>query len=463
MGVGSPEVSNLSGKVTKKQVKDLRRAFKNDDGARIVQNAVTRTSVVDIALSREVVANTDFTFSTKLDDWKATNQKASGRCWLFAVLNLMRPGAMEKMGIKEFEFSQAHSHFWDKFERSNQNLEAIIATADRPLDDRTIGFILDHPSEDGGQWNMAINVINKHGVVPQAAFPESQSSSSTRYMNANLRLLIRSIACEIRDLMDGGGTAKEARAHKQERMGDVWRLLCTHLGTPPEKFDWQWRDKDGEFHTRGTMTPIEFRDEFVTIDYNDYVCLVHDPRNPKLQTYTVDFLQNVYGGPPVEYLNIEIGEMKDITRRILEDGETVWFGCDTGKHMHRTLGLWDAKLFEFEEMYGVEFGIDKRQRLDYHHSLMTHAMLFTGVDVTDKGVRRWRVENSWGAKQSGRDGFYTMNDSWFDEYMFEIAAHKSYLSKEMVAALETEPVVLPAWDPMGSLACSNCGTDAENR
>ena len=453
----------MSGKVTKKRIKELRKAFAADAGAKVVQNAVTATTVQNVALSRDVVVNTDFSFSTKLDDWKVTNQKASGRCWLFAVLNLMRPSTMKKMNVKDFEFSQAHLHFWDKFERANQNLEAIIETADRPIDDRTIGFILDHPSEDGGQWNMAINVINKYGLVPKSAYPESQSSSSTRWMNANLRLLVRAIASELRTLIDAGSSAKQAREHKVKRMEDVWRLLCIHLGTPPEKFDWQWRDKDGEFHTRGTMTPAQFRDEFVTIDYNEYVCLVHDPRNPKMQTYTVDFLQNVAGGPPVMYLNIEMNQMKDITRRILEDGEPVWMGCDVGKHMHRKLGLWDGRLYEFEEMYGIEFGLDKAQRLDYHHSLMTHAMLFTGVDVTDKGVRRWRVENSWGDKESGQKGYYTMNDSWFDDWMFEIAAHKSFLSDEMLAALDTEPVVLPAWDPMGSLACSHCGGDERNR
>jgi bleomycin hydrolase len=278
----------------------------------------------------------------------------------------------------------------------------------------------------------------------------------------NLRLLVRSVASELRGIIDGGGSVKDARAHKSKRMEDVWQLLCIHLGTPPTKFDWQWRDKDNEFHSRGTMTPDEFRDEFVTIDFNDYVCLVNDPRNPQMQTYTVDFLQNVVGGPPVEYLNISIEEMKNITRKILEDGTPVWMGCDVGKQMHRKLGLWDAKMFEFEEMYGIEFGLDKGGRLNYHHSLMTHAMLFTGVDVDNKGTRRWRVENSWG-KNGGVDGYYTMNDSWFDEYMFEIAAPKSFLSKEMLAALETTPIVLPAWDPMGSLACSHCGEDNQNR
>tara|TARA_B100001113_G_C21095556_1_gene616416 strand:- start:1048 stop:1752 length:705 start_codon:yes stop_codon:yes gene_type:complete len=234
-------------------------------------------------------------------------------------------------------------------------------------------------------------------------------------------------------------------------MEDVWRVLCIHLGTPPETFDWQWRDKDKKFHREGEMTPQDFVKKFVKEDVEDFICLVHDPRNPTMQTYTVDWLQNVVDGPPVLYLNIGIEEMKEITRAMLEDGMPVWMGCDVGKQMHRKNGLWDANLFEFEELYGVEFGLDKAERLRHHQTLMTHAMLFTGVDVVDGKTRRWRVENSWG-DEGGRKGFYTMNDNWFDEYMFEIAAPSKYLTDQMKAALDTEPIVLPPWDPMGSLA-----------
>ena len=245
----------MSGTVTQKQIAELRSQFSGDATAKILQNAVTTTTIQEVALNRDVVASTDFSFSTKLDDWKATSQKASGRCWLFAFLNLFRKGAIEKMNVKDFEFSQAHLHFWDKFERANANLEAVIATAERDIDDRALGVLLAHPSEDGGQWNMAVNIVLKHGVVPQSVYPESQSSSSTYRMNANLRHLVRAIAAEIRGIMEAGGSEGQAREHKQKRMADVWKLLNIHLGTPPRHFDWQWRDKDDEFHRRGRMTP----------------------------------------------------------------------------------------------------------------------------------------------------------------------------------------------------------------
>ena len=441
----------MPGEITKKQIDKMRKEFESDSSARVAQNAVTSNNLSSVTLRRDLVQEIDFTFSTKLDEWKATNQKSSGRCWLFATLNLFRPGTMKKMNVKEFEFSQAHIHFWDKFERSNHFLEAIIETSGRPVDDRTIHFLLSDPIGDGGQWNMAMNLIRKHGLVPKSAYPESNSSSSTRWMNSILKDILRSSASEIRGILDSGGSEKEARSHKDSRMEDIWRVLCIHLGTPPESFDWQWRDKDKEFHRRGEMTPQQFAEEFVDVDWEEYVCIVNDPRNEYYQTYTVDYLQNVAGGPPVVYLNVPSDEMKSITQEILEDGMPVWMGCDVGKQMDRKRGLWDANLFETNELYCVDYGMSKADRLRYGQTMMTHAMLFTGVDIYEGKPRRWRVENSWG-DDSGQKGFYTMNDNWYDEHMFEIASPKKYLTDKMVKGLETVPIVLEAWDPMGSLA-----------
>tara|TARA_Y100001001_G_scaffold126500_1_gene125130 strand:+ start:488 stop:1813 length:1326 start_codon:yes stop_codon:yes gene_type:complete len=437
--------------ITRKQVAELRKGFAANPSNKVAQNAVTNVQLPDLTLDRNLVQNMDSSFSTKLDDWKVTAQMKSGRCWLFATLNLFRVGAMKKMNLKNFEFSQAHIHFWDKFERANHLLEAIIETADRPVDDRTIHFLLSDPIGDGGQWNMAMNLIRKHGLVPKSAYPESNTSSATRWMNTELKNILRSSACEIRAILEGGGTEDEAREHKEKRIADVWKMLCIHLGTPPKTFDWQWRDKDDEFHRKGRMTPQQFAAEYVDIEWEDYVCIVNDPRNEYYRTYTIDFLQNVAGGPPVVYLNVPSKEMKAVTQRLLEDGMPVWMGCDVGKEMDRKKGLWDADLFDVEGLYGVEYGMDKADRLRHNQTMMTHAMLFTGVDVVNGRARRWRVENSWGG-ETGQKGYYTMNDSWYDEYMFEIAAPTSYLNEKMVAGLETEPVVLPAWDPMGSLA-----------
>jgi bleomycin hydrolase len=433
----------------------LRKDFSASPAYRLAQNAVTRVSVDDVALNREVITSTDHSMSTLLDDWKVTNQEHSGRCWLFAGLNLFRVGAMRKMGLKEFEFSQNYAMFWDKFERANYFLEAIIETADRDIDDRTVAHLLTAVADDGGQWNMFVAIVQKHGLVPKSVMPETQSSSNTSRMNSVLRNLLRQGSKSIRAAASSGG-ADAARAEKGELLKVIYRVLCIHLGTPPDRFDWQWNDKDREFHRDGVLTPQEFAAKYVDLPLDDYVCVVHDPRStsPVGATFTVEYLGNVLGARPVTYLNVDMTLLKSIAARTIEGGEPVWFGCDVGKMMSSDYGLWDVNLYDLASVYDTEFSLNKADRLVYGDTLMTHAMLFTGVDVLDGATRRWRVENSWGSDR-GKDGYYTMNDSWFDEHVFEIAARKDLLPAELQQALDTEPIVLPAWDPMGALARSS--------
>jgi bleomycin hydrolase len=417
------------------------------------QNAVTQVSIEDVALDHAVAIGITPTFSTVLDDWTVTNQKRTGRCWMFAGLNLLRVGAMKAMNLRDFEFSQNYTLFWDKVERANYFLEAIIETIDRDVDDRTVATLLDRPIDDGGQWNMFVNLIKKHGVVPKSVMPETESSSNTRPMNGVLRSKLREGAMTLRALHADGVSSEEVRAKKEEIVAAIYRIVAIHLGNPPSNFDWQWTDRDRVFHRDGAMTPQEFAAKYITLPIDEFVCLVHDPRptSPFGKTFTVDYLGNVVGGAIVKYLNVESDLMKQIAQRVIVGGEPVWFGCDVGKMMRRDLGIWDAKLFDFEGLYGTEFSLDKSSRLLYHETLMTHAMLFTGVDVVDGAPRRWRVENSWG-EENGQKGYYTMNDSWFAEYTFEIAARKSELPPELQQALDLDPIVLPAWDPMGALA-----------
>ena len=442
-----------AGVLTTERLQSFQADFGDKPAYKLAQNAVTQTTVDDVALNRSVITSTDHTFSNLLDDWEVTNQKKSGRCWMFAGLNLFRVGAMKKMNLKDFQFSQNYTLFWDKLERANYFLEAIIETADQPLDDRTVAFLLGHPVDDGGQWNMFVNVVKKHGLAPQAVMPETESSSNTARMNSILIAKLREGAMQLRDLRASGAPMEAARAAKQDILTVIYRILSVHLGTPPTSFDWQWNDKDKKFNRDGELTPQQFAENYVTLPIDEYVCMVNDPReaSPFGKTFTVQHLGNVVGGQIVKYLNVEMDVMKDIAMRTITDGEPVWFGCDVGKMMRRDLGIWDAELFDYENLYDTPFDLTKSDRLLYHQTVMTHAMLFTGVDVVDGQPRRWRVENSWG-DENGKKGFFVMNDSWFGEYMFEIAARKRYLPPELQEALELEPIVLPPWDPMGSLA-----------
>ena len=432
---------------------EFQEAYEAQPAHQLMQNVVTQHDVNDVALNRNIVAQAANSFSTVLDDWKVTNQARSGRCWMFAGLNLFRSETRNLLNVKEFEFSQSYVMFWDKMERANYILEAVIETADRPIDDRVVAWLLNQPLGDGGQWDMFVSLVRKHGVVPKTVMPETESSGNSMRMNAGLNYQVRQGARNIRRLYSDEAGLDAMRDAKQGALQAIYQILCIHLGNPPAEFDWQWKDKDGEFRRDGAMTPLEFAEKYIATPMEEFVCLVHDPResSPPGRTYTVQYLGNVVDGTRITYLNVDIELMKDIAMRMLQDGQPVWMGCDTGKQMHRDKGLWDAELFDYGSVYNADFEMDKAERLEYHQTAMTHAMLFTGVDVVDGKPRRWRVENSWDDKV-GDKGFFLMNDSWFAEYMFEIAAPKSYLPEELQRALDTEPIVLPPWDPMGSLA-----------
>lgn len=416
-------------------------------------NAVTRVGVDSVAIDHAVATAVTTSVSHRIDDWKVTNQRKSGRCWLFAALNLMRTGAKKEMGVKDFEFSQNHAMYFDKLERANYFLTSIIETAEQPVDERLPAFLLESVLGDGGQWNMAVSLFTKHGVVPKSAMPETQSSSDTRRMNTSLQTVLRRGAARLRDLVTMGAGAGEIDAARLAVVADVHRVLTIHLGTPPSSVDWQWTDDEKNFHRVGPLTPQEFFARYVSIDLDDYVCLVDDPRpeHPKGASLTVEHLGNVVGGAPVRYLNVDIATAKKAAMATIVDGEPVWFGCDVSQQMQREDGIWDAALYDYAGVYGTELAMDKQTRVRHHDSLMTHAMLLTGVDVFEGTSRRWRVENSWGT-EGGQDGYYTMNDSWFEEYVFEVVVNKSRLTPELRAALDHDPIVLPAWDPMGALA-----------
>jgi len=296
-------------------------------------------------------------------------------------------------------------------------------------------------------------LVAKHGVVPKTSMPETESSANSGRMNASLNYQTRQGAKRIRDAYAKESGLDELRGIKDQTLKVIYDVLCIHLGTPPTEVDWQWKDKDDKFTRSDKLTPLQFAADYLQTDIHDYVSLIHDPResSPEGATFTVEYLGNIVDAPAIRYLNVDIQLMKDITLKMLEDGKSVWMGCDTGKQMHRDLGLWDADLFDYASVYGADFSMNKAERLEYHQTAMTHAMMFTGVDVVGGVPRRWRVENSWDDKV-GNKGFFMMNDSWFAEYMFEIAVPKEYLPPELQEALELEPIVLPAWDPMGSLA-----------
>ncbi|CAG8551696.1 11992_t:CDS:2 [Ambispora leptoticha] len=416
-------------------------------------NAVSAEDMTKILLSREVTISDIHVFSEKIElEAKVTNQKSSGRCWLFAATNVMRLILMKRYNIDELELSQPYLFFYDKLEKSNFFLENMIQLAGKEsIDSRLVQYLLKDPVNDGGQWDMVVNLLTKYGVVPKAAFPESYNSSNTYRVDMILTSKLREFAHKIRDLHANGYNVDKLRHLKVRMMEDVYRILAICLGEPPKRFDWTFRDRDGKYHQFLNLTPKKFYDEIIQYKAEETFSLVNDPRNPYRELYTVEYLGNICGGYPIRYVNIPIDEMKRLTIQVLRSGRPVWFGADVGKFSHYSLGILDNKVYDFELAFNIKFGLNKEQRLHYGDSSMTHAMVFTGVHIEDDKPIRWRVENSWGDDR-GQKGYFVMSDDWFSDWVYQIVLEKKDAPKEYVDVLDQKPIALPAWDPMGSLA-----------
>ncbi|MFQ6678398.1 MAG: C1 family peptidase [Fidelibacterota bacterium] len=438
-----------------KNIKSYRKSTNKNPQVRLARNAAIRGDIMDVALDWEAFRKIDHTFSELISgEMKVTNQKSSGRCWGFAGLNLFRIYLGRKYNLKKFEFSQNYFMFCDKLEKSNYFLENIIKTVDEPRDGRLVMHLLMDPIQDGGQWHMFTNLIEKYGVLPQSEMPESYQSSQSMRMNRMITRKLRGFAKDLRTGYEKGSDIKKLRAMKDNMLRIVYQMLTICLGTPPEKFDWQVRDKDKKFRRFENLTPKKFFEDHVGLNLKDYVCLINCPMSDKTykEVYTVDYLGNVIEGNIIRYLNLPSKRLKDAASSSIKDDNPVWFGCDVGKHFHRNLGVMDMDIFDYELFYSTEFPMTKGDRLEYGDSQMTHAMLFTGVDIDGKGYpRKWRVENSWGDKR-GDKGYDIMTDSWFNEYTYEVVVHKDYVTKDELAIYQKDPVRLPPWDPMGALA-----------
>lgn len=438
------------------EITALRAAYDADPVARVATNALARTPLKDVALDRSVVTSVDHSFSVVVDDeWVTTNQRETGRCWIFAALNLFRSRARTALGVADLQLSQSYVSFWDRLERANWFLTTIAQTATAYDDgDRTLDTLLTTPLEDAGQWDMLVNVVGKHGVVPTSVMPDTCGAADTRAMNGLLYRWLRHGAVTLRAMVRAGAAAAAVDARRRELLSTVYRVLTGVLGVPPTDFDWQWTDSAGAFHRVGRMTGQQFMARYVDLPLQEYVCLVNDPRNPYGQTYTVDRLGNLVGGREVQYLNVEIEVLARAAADTLRAGEPVWFGCDASKMWRQDVGVLDPGIYDFGSLFGFAghtVPADRRQRLESRDSQLTHAMLFTGVDLLDGEPRRWRVEDSYGP-EPGRKGFHVMTADWFREYLYEVVIRRDRLPADVAAGLATLPVVLPLWDPMGALA-----------
>ncbi|HFI0400043.1 TPA: aminopeptidase C [Streptococcus suis] len=418
------------------------------------ENAVSHNGLLKSLETRQSAIDNDYVFSIDLTKDAVSNQKASGRCWMFAALNTFRHKLISDFKLENFELSQAHTFFWDKYEKSNWFLEQIIATADQEIGSRKVKFLLDTPQQDGGQWDMVVALFEKYGVVPKSVYPESISSSASRELNQYLNKLLRQDAQILRDLLAKGASSEEVQVQKENLLQEIFNFLAVNLGLPPHSFDFAYRDKDNVYHRDTNVTPQAFYEKYVGLKLSDYVSIINAPTTdkPYNKSYTVELLGNVVGAPAVRYLNVEMNRFKELAIAQLKAGESVWFGSDVGQSSNRQTGIMATNTYDFSSGLGIHFHQDKAGRLDYSESLMTHAMVLTGVDLDDnEQPLKWKVENSWGDKV-GDKGYFVASDSWMDEYTYQIVVRKEFLTPEELAAYQAQPQVLAPWDPMGALA-----------
>lgn len=443
------------------------QAFKSDKN-RLAQAAISRGNFQDMIIDRSALNKNIGVFNTQiqLEGTPITYQRSSGRCWIFASLNVLRIALQQKLKIPSFQFSQTYLFFYDKLEKSNWFLDNVIDTADQELDSRLVQELLKEPVNDGGQFDMIINLVEKYGLVPLDVFPDSWNSENSRNMCYLITEKLREYALVLRELVEAG-KKDEALAMKADFLQEIHTILCITLGTPPavdEKFTWDFQtrdkvseDKELEISAKKVetlkLTPKELY-ELIGIDFKKYFSLINDPRNEYNKRYTVDRLNNVAGGAKahVDYVNTDISELKKAAIKAIQNNEAVFFGSDVGKFGDRKSGVLDNEAWDYTLGFNTSMKLTKKQRLQTGSSMMTHAMAITAVHLDESGKPvRWRIENSWG-KDNGKDGYYQMSDAWFDEYVFQVVTTDKYVEPGVLEILKQEPTVLPLWDPMGALA-----------
>lgn len=438
------------GGISEDMLREIRKAYKGTAADKALLNAITANDIRVLALNHENAADFDTYFSDKVLSRGITDQKSSGRCWLFTGLNVMRAKMIAQYDLPSLEFSQSYGFFWDQLEKSNLFLQGIIDTADRPMDDRMVEHLFKNPLSDGGQFTGVMDIVMKYGVVPKGVMPETFSSENTAQMANFIKLKLREFGLQLRDQAAKGAKAKQLEQSKMEMLGTIYRMLVLTLGEPVTEFQWVMRDADGK--PRGEMktyTPQSFFKEFINEDYvNDYIMVMNDPSRPYWKVYEIDYDRHAYDGHNWLYVNLPMDEIKPMAIASIKDSTMMYFSCDVGKFLNQKRGLLDLRNYDYDSLFGTTFGMDKKQRIQTFASGSTHAMTLMAVDLDANGKpKKWMVENSWG--QVGYKGHLIMTDQWFDEYMFRLAVNKKYVPAKVLELLEKEkPVRLPAWDPM---------------
>ena len=437
-------VAQNSGGIDAAMMESIRTGYKGSAAERAVKNALATTSISTLATNGDNLAMCDTHFSHQVKTKGITDQRSSGRCWLFTGLNVLRAKMITKHELKEFEFSQNYLSFYDLLEKSNLFLQGIIDTRNLPLDDRKVEWLLKSPIGDGGQFTGVSNLITKYGAVPKSAMPETYQSNNTRDMRMILSLKLREYALTLRSAKKA-----ELQSLKTTMLTEIYGILVKCLGVPPTEFEWSRYNSKDELVSTKVYTPKSFYEEFVGEDLeSNYVMIMNDPTREYGKVYEIDYDRHVYDGENWLYITLPIERVKEIAIASIKDNTAMYFSCDVGKFFDRKKGVLDIANLDYESLFDTTLPMDKRQRVSTFASGSSHAMTLIAVDIDNNGrTTKWMVENSWGPT-SGYKGNVIMTDEWFNEYMFRLVAERKYVPADVLKMLDQKPVLLPAWGPM---------------
>ncbi|HCC00993.1 MAG TPA: aminopeptidase [Ruminococcaceae bacterium] len=424
--------------------------------AHVLADSIAKNGIDSTVLHRDALPAMFPLFSDEIKPMKVTNQRKSGRCWIFAAANLLRYHLRDTLQIKDtdFELSQNYLMFWDKLEKANYFLESVLDTAKEGKDSRVVMWLFANIMADGGQWDMLVSLVDKYGVVPKSAMSETFHSSDSAKMDAIIARKLRIDGIELRKLCASNQSDTQLQTRKEEMISECYVLLCSFLGKPPKHFDFAWQDEKGNFHRDSDQTPRSFYEKYFGKDFLDaYISVINAPTEEKPfgHTYTVKYLGNVIDGKPIKYLNLPTEALARAASEQIRAGQPVWFGSDVGKFSDKDKGILDTSLFPYEQSLQISLDMGKGEMLDFGESCLTHAMTLVGVDIVDQRATKWKVENSWG-NEVGKDGFFVMSADWFSQYVCQVVVKKTFLTQEDQAAYEQQPIELEPWDPIGALA-----------
>ncbi|MGQ5708943.1 C1 family peptidase [Lactobacillus sp. PSON] len=439
-------------KIDIENLKRIRTDFLKESKFRNTQNAVMENGIKKSIMNQSAAAKKPFAFSIDVDSDKVMNQKKSGRCWMFSALNFIRFLAGKKHHIKDFELSTTYDFFYDKLEKANYFYQNIIQTADLPISNRKVSWLLKTPQQDGGDWSLLVNLVEKYGVVPKDAMDETAVTENTKELDFMYNRKLQKDAMKLRELVNNDASDEKIKSVLENFNKENYRILSISFGTPPEKFTYEYRDENNQFHTTGEITPTEFFKKFIDINLDDYVELMNLPGSdyPYDRIYGIDSSENMVGGTPNRYLNLPMKELKRMAIEQLKDGAPVWYGCDVLQEWNNPSGLLDLDAYDWKRSFGIELGNNKTKRFEFDESLPTHAMLICGVDLNHDRPTKWKIQNSWGDKP-GHKGYFIMGDEWMDQYTYEVVVNKKYLTDEEINMYTTDPIMLPFWNAMNPI------------